>query len=544
MQYPSAIFRMFTTENGSRKVAVLCNVLVVFLSLQHFYPNFNMHLRSLLASTALLFLSACVSPIAVQRADHAPIGLPAAVVNMLNSANIPIGAMGAVVIRVSDGATLLSHQSNMPFQPASTLKLLTAIVSLERLGPTYRGRTEFRTNAALADGVLAGDLVLRGLGDPDLDWEAFQAMLQMLRNKGVRVIQGDLVVDRLAFNPPRMDIGVPAFDEAPEFQYNVIPDALLLNTNLLKFNLESGDNAIAISVTPTLDRVAIDSKMTMIDRACDQWEDGWRIPTTHVDDDGSIQIQLTGEFPKNCSISTRLNVIDRVVFADRLFTTLWHNLGGTISGATRDGPMPPGTRLLADHKSRTLAEFVRDINKRSDNPLTRLVYLSLGAMGKEGTTWAHAPDVGTENTSTRSEQEVRAWLKAHGIDDTGLILENGSGLSRKERIRPQQLAAVLRAAAGSDWAPEFMASLPIVGVDGAMKSRLRDSPGAQHARIKTGTLNNTSAVAGYVVNAANEPCIVVAMINHSHPNGPVSPIAKPILDAMIDWASRAGPRRL
>jgi D-alanyl-D-alanine carboxypeptidase/D-alanyl-D-alanine-endopeptidase (penicillin-binding protein 4) len=140
----------------------------------------------------------------------------------------------------------------------------------------------------------------------------------------------------------------------------------------------------------------------------------------------------------------------------------------------------------------------------------------------------------------RSEQEVRAWLNKQGIDDAGLILENGSGLSRKERIRPQQLAAILRVAARSDWAPEFMASLPIVGVDGAMKTRLRDSPNAQHARIKTGTLNNTSAVAGYVTNAAKEPCIVVAMINHSLPNGPVSPIAKPILDALIDWVARSG----
>lgn len=458
---------------------------------------------------------------------------------MLNTANIPVNAMGALVVRVSDGATLLSHQSGIPLQPASTMKLLTAIVSLERLGPTYRGRTELRTDAALADGVLAGDLVLRGLGDPDLDWEAFQAMLQMLRNKGIRDIQGDLVVDRHAFNPPRMDIGVPPFDEAPEFQYNVIPDALLLNTNLLKFDFESSDNIIAIRMTPALDGITIDSKMTIIDRACDQWEDGWKIPTTNNHGDGSIGIQMSGEFPRSCSISTRLNVLDRADFTDRMFRTLWRNLGGTIRGITRDAAMPADARLLAEHKSRTLAEVVRDINKRSDNPITRLVYLTLGRLGTQGTD-APIAALANENTAMRSEKEVRAWLQARGIDDAGLILENGSGLSRRERIRPQQLAAVLRAAARSDWAPEFLASLPIVGVDGAMKTRLRDSPGAQHARIKTGTLNNTSAVAGYVTNAAKDPCIVVAMINHAHPNGPVSPIAKPILDALIDWAARSG----
>ena len=494
--------------------------------------------RSLISISILLLLNACVSPVTVQHAGPAPTGLPANVVDMLNAANIPSDALGVAVIRVSDGKTILSHQADASLQPASTMKLLTAIVSLEQLGPTYRGRTELRTNAELAGGVLTGDLILRGLGDPDLDGTAFHAMLQTLHNKGIRDIQGDLVVDRLAFNPPRMDINVPAFDEAPEFRYNVIPDALLLNTNLLQFDFESSDAALAIRMTPALERVSFDSKMTLIDRACGQWEDGWKIPATRVADDGSIQIQLTGEFPKNCSVSTHLNVLDRADFADRLFRTQWHDLGGTIRGITRDGATPADTRLLAEHQSRTLAEFVRDINKRSDNPIARLVYLTLGTLATD------VPPAGFSNgdTATRSEQEVRAWLKKQGIDDAGLVLENGSGLSRKERIRPRQLAAVLRAATRSDWAPEFLSSMPIVGVDGAMKTRLLDSPGAKHARIKTGTLNNTSAVAGYVTDASRQPCIVVAIINHSVPNGSISPTAKPILDALIDWVSRYGNR--
>ena len=220
--------------------------------------------RSFIASAILLLLSACVSP--SNRWQRGPaVGLPANVLTMLNAADIPPDAVGAIVIRVSDGAIVLSHQAGVSLQPASTLKLVTSIVGLERLGPTYRGRAELRTNAELVDGVLPGDLtlrgdlVLRGVGNPDLDWQAFQRMLQTLRHTGISDIEGDLILDRQWFQPSRPDVGVPPFDEAPEFRYNVIPDALLLNTNLLQFDLESveRENAttLRVGVSPALDEI-------------------------------------------------------------------------------------------------------------------------------------------------------------------------------------------------------------------------------------------------------------------------------------------------
>ena len=488
----------------------------------------------LLASSALLLLSACVSPPALQPATLVTVGLPASVVTKLAAANIPIEAVGAVVIRTADGATMLAHRPDASMQPASTLKVLTSIVGLETLGPTYRGRTELRTSAEVVDGALQGELVLRGLGDPDLDWQALQRMLQSLRHNGIADIKGDLVLDRQWFQPARLDIGVPPFDETPEFRYNVIPDALLLNTNLLQLDFESGDQVkttgIRVGMTPALDRVTVVSNMTFVDRACEKWEDGWKLPTVGRSDDGTIRIELAGEFPKKCAASTNISVLDRVDFADRLFRTLWRSLGGTFGGQTReavanDAP-DTGLRLLASHQSRTLPEFTRDINKRSDNPITRLLYLSLGALS---TSDASLP------TAARAESVVRAWLKERNIDDTGLILENGSGLSRTERIRPSQLAAVLRAAQRSDWAAEFMASLPIVAVDGGMQNRLRTSPAARHARIKTGSLRDVAAVAGFVRDSKNNSYVVVAMINHPLASGSV---ARPILDDLLDWVAR------
>ena len=488
--------------------------------------------RLFFAAALMLLAAGCVSPTTTSRGSS----LPVSVLNMLAAANIPTDAVGAVVLRAADGANVLSHRAESSMQPASTLKVLTSIVALERLGPTYRGRTELRTNGELIDGVLRGDLVLRGLGDPDLEWEAFQRMLQTLRHKGITEIKGDFVLDRRWFQPSRRDIGVALFDETPEFRYNVIPDALLLNTNLLQLDFQSGDQlktaGMRVGMSPTLDRVSVVSNMTFVDRACDKWEDGWKLPVVTRAADGAIRIELYGEFPKNCAASTSISVLDRTDFADHLFRALWRNLGGTFSGQTRESVASDvetgGMRLLAQHQSRTLAEFTRDINKRSDNPITRLTYLSLGALSKL--------DAGSE-TSVRAEREIRAWLKEHAIDDTGLVLDNGSGLSRSERIHPSQLAATLLRAQRSKWAPEFMASLPIVAVDGGMKNRLRNTTAAEHARIKTGSLRDVAAVAGYVPDAKNRLCIAVVMINHPLATGDV---ARPILDALLAWVALSG----
>jgi D-alanyl-D-alanine carboxypeptidase/D-alanyl-D-alanine-endopeptidase (penicillin-binding protein 4) len=459
--------------------------------------------------------------------------LPPPVLARLRAAGLPEDAMGVVVQRLSDGNTLVAHGAERSMQPASTLKLLTSIVALESLGPAFRGRTELRTRGEVVDGVLNGSLVLRGGGDVDFDWEAFERMLRVLRLQGVRVIEGDLVLDRSLFNPARTDVGLAPFDAAPEFRYNFIPDALLLNTNLVQLDLVSDDSSVRIAMTPQLEGVTIASDFKLVERGCDDWEDGWVFPAVK-ESRGRIAIRLQGDFPKRCTASTSVNVIDRVVFADRLFRALWGRLGGTFRGRTREGQSSADDRLFESHRSRSLAELTRDINKDSDNPITRVIYLMLGALSLAD------PDL---PTAQRAERVVREWMARKAIDPKGLVLENGSGLSRKERIRPAQLAAVLRAAAGSEWAPEFLASLPIVAVDGAMRRRLRDSAAAERGRIKTGTLRDVSAIAGYVKDDGNETYLVVAMVNHELA---VKQVARPILDALVEWVAdskgRAGTR--
>ena len=453
--------------------------------------------------------------------------LPAVIADALTKAGLPQDSIGLIVERVNDQRVIYSHQADRSFQTASTMKLLTTAVALERLGPTFRGRTELHATAPVRSGVLQGDLVLRGLADADLNTAAFRGMLQALRQQGIAEIAGDLLLDRSFFSPPRTDIGVPPFDESPEFQYNVIPDAILLNSNLIELKMESMADGFVAHMNTPLDRVVLAPAMQLIDGVCKDWEDGWKTPLVERAADGAIRIVIHGGFPRDCKATTRINVIDRTDFVDRIFRSLWRELDGRFTGVTREAVAPTMTRVLAEHHSRVLPEVLRDINKPSDNPLTRSLYLTLGSLAANG-------DV-SATSAARAEQVVRQWLRERGISDAGLALDNGSGLSRTERLPPRLLADVLRTMSQSDLAPEFLSSLPIVGMDGTMRNRLKDSAATGRARVKTGTLRDVVSVAGYVRNADNELCIVVGLINHPQAK---HEIARPVVDALIDWLSR------
>ncbi|MED5617420.1 D-alanyl-D-alanine carboxypeptidase/D-alanyl-D-alanine endopeptidase [Janthinobacterium sp. P210005] len=470
--------------------------------------------------------------------------LPESVSLLLRSANIPEDAMGAIVLR--GNTTVLSHGAERSMQPASTMKLVTTAVGLEQLGPIFRGRTELRTSADVINGVLKGDLILRGGADTDFNADVLAHMLQTLRNQGIMKIKGDLILDRQLFQPARPDIGAAPFDESAEFRYNVIPDALLLNTNLIDINISATERQLSFQMQPPLENVSITSDMKLVKGSCAKWEDGWRPPEYRRDASGKLQVILHGTFPQNCNKATSINVLDRNDYADRLFRATWKRLGGTITGTVREAPgtgLPPtaepvGTRMLADHVARALPEVLRDINKTSDNTLARTLFLSLGSLQSDG--WLGSRPVAMaapEDTASRARQVIQEWFQRHHIDTQGMLVDNGSGLSRTGRIAPAQMAGVLQAMQQSPWAPEFQSSLPIVALDGTMRKRLLNSPAAARARIKTGTLKNVVAIAGYVPDANNQQCVVVAMINSDlvgNGNG------RAAVDALIEWVARSG----
>jgi D-alanyl-D-alanine carboxypeptidase/D-alanyl-D-alanine-endopeptidase (penicillin-binding protein 4) len=478
-----------------------------------------------------LALAAALASFTAALPAHAQ--LPEPVAQVVRSTGLAEDAVSVLVLR--DGQTVLSHLADRPMQPASTMKLVTTLIGLETLGPVFRGRTELRTAGELQGETLKGDLVLRGGADFDLSGEALESMLRSLRNQGIRKIRGHLVVDRQLFNPARADLGVPPFDEAPEAYYNVIPDAAMINKNMLQLDMRSTGARLKLAIQPELQGVTIGSDMKLVDADCKKWEDGWKLPESVPQKDGSIKVMLHGTFPKNCQQTYAINVVDRQQYLDRLFRRTWKRLGGTISDTTIEGATPGESRLLAEHVSRTLPEIVRDTNKPSDNTLARTIFLSLGALEADPVLGSHPQAGSAELTFARSDAAVRNWMRAHRINDSGLVIENGSGLSRTERISPAQMGALLQAGLLSNWAPEFLASMPIVGVDGTMRRRLHGSPAAGRARMKTGSLSNVVALAGYVPDATGKPLVVAAMVNSDLAgNGR----GRAVLDALIDWAAR------
>jgi D-alanyl-D-alanine carboxypeptidase/D-alanyl-D-alanine-endopeptidase (penicillin-binding protein 4) len=495
---------------------------------------------------ALTLFSAALLGIANQAAAQLQAPLPIPVTDALRAGGIPEDAVSALVLR--GDKTVLSHLADHPLHPASTMKLVTTLIALEQLGPVFRGRTEMRTTGEVKGDVLHGDLVLRGGADVDLSTETLTTMLRALRYQGIRTIDGNLVVDRTLFNPARADLGVPPFDESPEAYYNTIPDALFVNRNMLQLDIRSTPSSngkpatrVRVAMQPELEGVTVETDMKLIDADCATWENGWKIPEAVPRPGGGIKVVLHGTFPKNCVASESINVIDRQEYVARLVRRQWKTLGGTITGTAVEGVTPPGARLLAEHVSRPLPEIIRDVNKPSDNTLARLLFLSLGALEPDPVLGSHPQPTTSATAATapttlaRSEAVVRAWMRTHGIDDTGFVVENGSGLSRIESITPIQLAGLLQAALRSNWAPELQASMPIAAVDGTMRRRLHDSPAASRARLKTGTLSNAAALAGYVPDADGRQCVLVAFVNSDRvSNGR----GRAVLDALVDWVAR------
>ncbi len=501
-----------------------------------------------LIATTFNFLALAATTILVAAAISMPCfansQLPEPVVALLQKANIPADAMAVWAYPLTGNSQpLITHQIDRKMQPASTMKLVTTIVALDQLGRIHRGKTEFISAGTIEGGVLKGALIIKGGADTDLDLDAFANMLKTLRQRGITHIEGDVIVDRTLFQPARLELGIPAFDDAPEFQYNVIPDALLLHFNLLSLELNSSGTDLRTNINTALEGVAVNtSAMTLIDAACNKWEDTWKLPDVKKDAaSGVITIHLKGTFPRNCKTTTQLNLLDKADYIDRHFRAEWKQLGGTFSGNFREAEAPTITAanglnmgVLAVHQGRTFTEVVRDINKRSDNALTRLTYLNLG-VPRILNSFPSATN--TTPTLARADAAVRAWTARNNINSDGLVIENGSGLSRLERVSPQQLGSMLDVAWRSDYAPEFMSSLPIVALDGTMRNRLKLGPASGRARLKTGTLRNVVALAGYVHDANNTPHVVVAMINHDNtPNGGTR-----ILDALIDWVAQSKP---
>ena len=455
------------------------------------------------------FISALAAALCVAFNAHAA-PLPPAVKQALKQTGIPQSAVGIVVQQTGGHKPLISLNAKQAMNPASTMKLLTTYVGLDLLGPAYTWKTEAWLNGELEDGVLHGDLVLKGYGDPKFTIEQFWLWLAELRARGLREIRGNLVLDRSFFELPLHDPA--AFDNDPVRAYNVGPDALLLNFNTLRLRYLPDGDKLNVITEPPLDGIRLDNRLTPGPAGgCDGWDD--RVIVQPSGD----SVVLQGGYPGECGEREHhLSVMPHPRYVEAVFRALWKELGGTLQGELREGVAGDNAKLFSTHHSDPLSTIIRDINKFSNNVMARQLFLTLGA---------------TEQASiARSVQAVQAWLQKQRLDFPELVLENGAGLSRAERISAQHLAQLLQRAAAHPLSAELRASLPILGVDGSVKKRLRESPSAGHAHLKTGTLEGVKTIAGYVRSNNGKEWIVVFFINH--PNAKLGQAAQ---DALIQW---------
>ncbi|WP_343349673.1 D-alanyl-D-alanine carboxypeptidase/D-alanyl-D-alanine endopeptidase [Pseudomonas sediminis] len=464
-----------------------------------------------------LALSALLLPLALS-CHAASAALPAKVEQALKANKISNNSLSVMTVPLGGQAGGLQFNADVSVNPASTMKLVTTYAALELLGPNHQWKTEFYADGPLKDGVLHGNLYLKGGGDPKLNMEKLWLLLRDLRINGVRQVQGDLVLDRSFFVAPQL----PAFNDDggdANKPFLVKPDSLLVNLKAQRFITRAEDGKVSIAVDPPIASIRIDNQVRLLKAAkCPSWPD---IRYNAVDQFDGTTLIVSGQLAEGCSAQTYLSLLDHPSYAAGAVRGIWQELGGKILGKDRQGPVPEDARMLVRAFSPDVVEIVRDINKYSNNTMARQLFLSIGAQFR---TEADKDD------SMAAQRVIRSWLARKGITAPHLVMENGSGLSRAERISAREMALILQAAWRSPYAAEFRSSMPLVAMDGTMRRRLQRTPLVGEAHIKTGTLNNVRAIAGFSRDSNGQDWAVVAILNDPKPWGATSILDQVLLD--------------
>lgn len=442
--------------------------------------------------------------------------LPAPLAAALAAADLPESAVALQVQEPGQNAPLLALNADRPMHPASVIKLVTTFTALEALTPAWRWRTEVYGDRPPERGRLTGNLYVRGYGDPRITLETLWLWLRELRGRGIRDVQGDLVLDRSFFDVPAEDPG--AFDGQPLKPYNAGPDALLLNFRSRRLSLVPEGETVRLTLDVDAPGVTLVNALRPVDGPCADWRNG--LATRVEAGRRGIVVRVSGPYPRACGEqSWHLALFDGNTQWETLFRALWGELGGRLRGRVVDGTVPNEARLIARFESAPLADVVRDINKFSNNVMARQLYLTLGA-----------ELLGPPATLDKAAQAMEAVLKSRGLEFLELVPGNGSGLDRSARVSARHLAALLARARRSPWYPEFAASLPLVGLDGTLRRRHAGEPLAGQARLKSGSLDDVRALAGYLRTATGREVIVVCLVNH-----PDAARARPFQDALLRW---------
>jgi serine-type D-Ala-D-Ala carboxypeptidase/endopeptidase (penicillin-binding protein 4) len=430
--------------------------------------------------------------------------------------------MSLYVREVGRERPLVEHRAFQAMNPASTMKIVTTLVALDVLTPAYTWKTDFLTTGTLHDGVLSGALVVRGSGDPKFTWEHLQAAVKALRDQGVREIRGDLQLDRSRFATVIYDAA--QFDGQPLRPYNVPPDALLYNFKSVGFKFAPQINGDVIVTTdgPAPDGLTVVNQLKTSLGPCGDWRS--KIGASFDSNGSAARATFAGSFPIECGDRDwYVSLFDHAGLFAGSFARLWRDAGGTWTGAVRDATTPQSARLLHSHVSAPLSTMVTDINKFSNNVMARQLLLTFDAQLMQ-----------SPGKADRGGRAIREWAKLRGFDVPELVVENGAGLSRKERISAKGMAKFLEYGLTAPFSADFVKSLPIAALDGTLSRRFNNQAAQGNAYLKTGTLTGVKTLAGYLQLPNNRRFLFVGMLSHPNADG-----ATEALDAAVDWVYRS-----
>ncbi|MFH1017500.1 MAG: D-alanyl-D-alanine carboxypeptidase/D-alanyl-D-alanine-endopeptidase [Pseudomonadota bacterium] len=395
---------------------------------------------------------------------------------ILARARLKAETYGIQIVSLPAGETLYAKNADLPLNPASNIKILTAATALAKLSPDFR----FETRVA----VSGSDACLIGGGDPSLVDETMWMLVEEARRAGLGRIERDLIVDSTLF--PTVRENADTFEGDMDRAFTAPVAALSVNFNSLTLYVTPMDlgGRPSVHLEPDLPIFEVRS------RAVTASSGGKRDIGASVDWKGEKgMVALSGRIGvKSDTVAIYRTVPAPALYAGAVFLEHFRRAGGLLKGHVKEGRCPETFSEQVRFRSRPLSEIVSGLDKFSNNFIAEML---LRAVGDEPT-----PESGLK--------AVRAWLTSASIPAPELVMENASGLSKKNRVCARTLASVLRtAAADFKIGPEFVSSLSILGVDGSLRKWLKDSEAKALVRAKSGMLSDVVALSGYADTPAH-----------------------------------------
>ncbi len=488
--------------------------------------------RTFLAATAVFILtlsSAQAAPVtADKRAERE--ALKTTLLEVLQRQPLKASRVGVHMVSLDDGSVVFSHNADELLNPASNMKLITAAAALVTLGPEYRFDTEFLVEPELAEDGKVKTLYVRGKGDPTITTERLYSMISELLHAGVREVQ-DIVVDDSWFDAERTP---PGYDqESSDRAYMAPTGALSLNWNAVGVYLRPGNAPgakVTIEMEPASDYFIIENSVTTGTRRARRFS----VASEPAGDKQKIVVR--GQVPdERGALSVWKKIDNPPMYFGYTLKQMLAQRGVKVRGRVKQGVTPAKAKMLYVAQSDTFDIILKRLNKLSSNVIAETIVKTLGAETR-----------GAPGSFQKGVEAVEAFLERDvGIPRGTYVMKNGSGLNDANRFSAAQLDKVLKFMFERfPLAPEFLSSLPIAGKDGTLKYRFEGSDAVARLRAKTGTLENVSALSGYVQAAGGERFIFSMMVNdYPGRSGPVVQGLDALGAAIAATGSSLGPSR-